>query len=404
MQSSFTRETISIREFRSEYEDLVSYPDCQRDYVWKLNMKQRLIDSVLRGWPIAPVIVYKRHLALGGGFKYYIVDGQQRIETIRRFWSNKFRTASKFRDEPRLKPVCPNKSYEELDQQDQRLFDSYRLDFNVIDDSFANGAVESIFRRLQNQVKLTFSEKLFSYTGDAKTIADDSDIDHHRFWSDIYRGRIDRKQKFQAVLQLIMMETQGVYRNMTTPRLIDIAAQTKTLSDIPGLKRSISDRLNICARLYRNADVRAIYHMIPVYQSVLLLEQDYCLTTAPEGILAEWFNSVRQDRLNDQRYRGYDLFALLTKVHEQRKFWSDNMSIVEGLLSAYWRDTKRRFSVNDKLVAWNRQNGKCLRCGEPLSVSDVGHHVVWHADAGKTIAENCELVHDKCHHRLASLV
>ncbi len=61
-------------------------PNFQRGEVWGKAKKQRLIDSILRGWHIPPVHVIK----VPGSEQQEVLDGQQRLVAIRDFIGNKF--------------------------------------------------------------------------------------------------------------------------------------------------------------------------------------------------------------------------------------------------------------------------------------------------------------------------
>ena len=59
-------------------------PDFQRGEVWQLPKQQRLIDSILRGWVVPPILVIDD---LNGG-QLQVLDGQQRLAAIRDFKQN----------------------------------------------------------------------------------------------------------------------------------------------------------------------------------------------------------------------------------------------------------------------------------------------------------------------------
>ena len=61
-------------------------PDFQRGEVWSLAKKQRLIDSILRGWHIPPIHVVQPK----NGENQEVLDGQQRLVAIRDFMNEEF--------------------------------------------------------------------------------------------------------------------------------------------------------------------------------------------------------------------------------------------------------------------------------------------------------------------------
>jgi hypothetical protein len=62
----------------------------QRDSVWTVDRRRNLIRSLLMGLPIGNIIL--SHLPYRGGspYSYRVIDGKQRIETLRMFANDEF--------------------------------------------------------------------------------------------------------------------------------------------------------------------------------------------------------------------------------------------------------------------------------------------------------------------------
>ncbi len=58
-------------------------PGFQRQSVWKERDRQFLIDSIIRGYPLPSIFLYRRHD--DGYLTYDVIDGKQRIETFLMF-------------------------------------------------------------------------------------------------------------------------------------------------------------------------------------------------------------------------------------------------------------------------------------------------------------------------------
>ena len=58
-------------------------PGFQRDSVWTTTDRKKLIDSILRNYPLPSIFLYKRED--NGHYIYDVIDGKQRIESIFRF-------------------------------------------------------------------------------------------------------------------------------------------------------------------------------------------------------------------------------------------------------------------------------------------------------------------------------
>jgi hypothetical protein len=72
--------------------DRYDIPDWQRQKVWNRDKKQRLIDSILRGWKLP-----KFYFIEGSGENFFVEDGQQRLNTIWEFFSNELSLQRRFR-------------------------------------------------------------------------------------------------------------------------------------------------------------------------------------------------------------------------------------------------------------------------------------------------------------------
>lgn len=69
----------------------------QRKLVWSVEEKQRLIDSILKGYPIPLILLAERPDVFGAG-KYEIIDGIQRFNAIFTFIENSFDYDGKYFD------------------------------------------------------------------------------------------------------------------------------------------------------------------------------------------------------------------------------------------------------------------------------------------------------------------
>ena len=69
----------------------------QRKLIWSVDEKQKLIGSILKGYPIPLILLAERPLIHGSG-KYEIIDGMQRLNAICGFIENLFSFNSKYFD------------------------------------------------------------------------------------------------------------------------------------------------------------------------------------------------------------------------------------------------------------------------------------------------------------------
>lgn len=145
-----TKADIDIREDpQTVYElverkwerELIEMPDFQRKYVWKPLQQSLFIESILLNFPLPPLYINKN---LKG--KYIVVDGRQRITTLRRFLKNEFRLEG-------LKtfPDLNGKNFEDLkniDSNYQSKIEDKKLLVYLIQPSVPLEMVYDIFNRI----------------------------------------------------------------------------------------------------------------------------------------------------------------------------------------------------------------------------------------------------------------
>jgi hypothetical protein len=61
-------------------------PEYQRRLRWSIRQKSQLIESLLLNIPIPPIFLYEGEFA-----RYEVMDGQQRLNSVREFLNNEFR-------------------------------------------------------------------------------------------------------------------------------------------------------------------------------------------------------------------------------------------------------------------------------------------------------------------------
>ncbi|MBS1541873.1 MAG: DUF262 domain-containing protein [Bacteroidetes bacterium] len=125
--------------------DINLTPDFQRNLVWDNQRKSRLIESILMRIPL-PMFYF----AQDDEGRISVVDGLQRLSTVRDFMSNKF----KLRNLEYLSEKCKDKVYEHkdpkkaIDAKYYRWFNMTQITVNVIDPSSPFKLKYDIFRRI----------------------------------------------------------------------------------------------------------------------------------------------------------------------------------------------------------------------------------------------------------------
>ena len=101
--------------------DRYDIPDWQRSEVWNRTKKQRLIDSILRGWKL-PKFYFIEQV----GEDYLVEDGQQRLNAIWEFFSNELPLSTESTD------LFKGRYYSDLPREIAEAFDDFEIDYDVI--------------------------------------------------------------------------------------------------------------------------------------------------------------------------------------------------------------------------------------------------------------------------------
>ena len=133
--------------------DRYDIPDWQRQEVWNREKKQRLIDSILRGWKIP-----KFYLVEGSEDNYLVEDGQQRLVAIFEFFSNELPLSAESAKQ------FGARFYRELPRKVSDSFDDFEIAYDVIHGA-TDEELREFFQRLQEGMPLTSSEKLNAVPG-----------------------------------------------------------------------------------------------------------------------------------------------------------------------------------------------------------------------------------------------
>ncbi|WP_456381370.1 DUF262 domain-containing protein [Hydrogenimonas sp.] len=110
-------------------------PEFQRKFVWNIVKQSRLIESILLGFPIPQLFLYKKP----NSSNMLIIDGYQRLQTIKNFLENKLSLS--------LDDKSPwhGKKYEDLSDDDRSVVDDYVIRSIIIRQIRPNNEHASMF-------------------------------------------------------------------------------------------------------------------------------------------------------------------------------------------------------------------------------------------------------------------
>jgi hypothetical protein len=178
--------------------DRYEIPDWQREEVWNDAKKQKLIDSILRGWKLP-----KFYFLLNGTSpkEYDVLDGQQRLSAIWEFFDGVLTLAQKTATE------FGASTYDDLPDEVSDAFDDYEIDFDVIENASEEDQKE-FFQRLQEGLPLTSSEKLNSVHSKLRDYC--SRLAKHKLFSETATVSGKRYAYFDICAKVMALEIEGL--------------------------------------------------------------------------------------------------------------------------------------------------------------------------------------------------
>lgn len=138
-------------------------PNFQRGEVWGKLKKQRLIDSILRGWHIPPIHV----IQVPKEGRQEVLDGQQRLAAIRDFISGEFPIHG-FQEpmEEEIKKL-DGLYWNDLSDSERGRIEDFTVRLLTISD-YKPGEPGELFFRLNQPTNLTSAEQRNAYFGEAR--------------------------------------------------------------------------------------------------------------------------------------------------------------------------------------------------------------------------------------------
>jgi hypothetical protein len=135
--------------------DVIVNRDYQRSPgIWSIPARSFLVETVIRNFPIPKLSLHQKTDPVSLRPYKELVDGQQRTFALKDFYDGKFRLSARLEEE-RLR----GKYFEDLDDDDKRLFLNYGLSFDLLvgaDDAL----VREVFRRMNTfTVPLNYEEQ-----------------------------------------------------------------------------------------------------------------------------------------------------------------------------------------------------------------------------------------------------
>lgn len=414
-------ETKTVTDIINLYEDeqLNLEPGFQRQSVWSDRDRVKLIDSILRNYPLPAIFLYRREEE--GKLIYDVIDGKQRIESILMF-------IGEMRGRYRVKTQLPgSEESERIDYKKickrklQHLITGYRIPVIEVDGDM--GDIIDIFVRINSTGKaLTPQEKRRAkyYNSPFLKQADRLARRYETYFSKmriLTAGQMSRMKHVELVCELMLSIHRGDVINKKTALDRVMKAEGFNTREIEKAYSETTKVLNRVRKMFPKLYSTRFSKVTDFFTLAVLIakfeEEGMILTSRDRNRLA-WdllvafsnevdhlrerqrkIETIKQDK---ELYRQYLQTVLqATDEYNQRKA---RESILRGLLGSLFakKDSQRGFSSEQRRLLWHSANKRlCRGCNKPLSWNDFTlDHIDPHSKGGRSRLDNAALMCRRC--------
>lgn len=388
-----------VGQFRTRKDEYPINREYQREpSIWTLDDKQYLIDTILKNLDLPKF--YFRKL---DDKKYEIVDGQQRLETIWKFYEEELWIPGE-RSGYEKKRVY----YSDLSEDDQDIFDSFPLNGRALI-NFEDKDTRELFSRLQRGKPLNVPEKLNAFPGDIVPLM--RDLGAHPFFSKV-KFSIKRYKNYHIAAKLLLIEKDGF--NETQPnKLFVFFKLNERLSNESKVAKKINCVLNFMDQVFPESKVPEI-NSEPWFLNIYLLSsrllENYNIDSKQKNLyyfyIRTWAEVEKARKTSSgeteiQRFVDANTKGTNSKANIDFRF----NFLIERFLQLNedmeLLDPNRYFDHYEKTVIYRRDEGICQECGEEVEWDEYdADHIKSHAKGGKTNISNGQVLCYSCNRSL----
>lgn len=391
-------------------------PGFQRKSVWTIKDREKLIDSIIRNYPLPAIFLYRR--AEHGKIIYDVIDGKQRIETILMFIGelrgNRFEVKIQLPGNENVEWI----SWSYMKKRGlQTLITGYHLYTIEVDGGFNN--IIDLFVRINSTGKaLSKAEQQHAkfYNSQFLKVAAKTAKKYEDYFSKtgiVSSGQISRMKHVELICEIMLSIFHGdvLNKKAALDRVMEKDHLTysqikktdqKTIKAINRIKIIFSDLKE--TRFRQLSDYYILTILFAKYESMGYVLTDRRRNKLAFEILKSFsagIDKVRQKQKNlegatesEQMFRDYLL--TVTQSTDEISQRQKRLKIIDGLLSSLFerKDINRSFSPEQRRLIWHSSaEKKCTVCKTPLTWDDFTiDHLDPHSKGGKTAIENSGLL------------
>ena len=403
-------------------------PEYQRGAVWKEGQQKKLVDSVMRGYPLPLIYLHHRKQNIGGILRedFEIIDGQQRINALYRFGEGALKLYDPVNDDKEARfpqfikdMPCPwgGCEYNTLSEELKNKFDHTEI-FIVKITTHNEDEARDLFIRLQAGLPLNaqekrdawpggFTEFTLKYGGKRELVR----YPGHDFFRKIVLNPLSDRGDIRTLCAQIAMlffqdATKGNWMNIGTRPVDDYYYQNLSFDIFSDKVMRFGKVLQLVVDLfsgYKGPKLKG-HEAIHVVLLIDSLIDEYTSSWHQTFVYA--FDLFRHKSLIDKKDKNGDYWlkygaltmtqaSAASTIQARHDFFSRKM--LESL-QPIKKDNNRIYGLLEREILYFQYRKQCVICDEEIQWEDLQiHHLEEHQHGGQTTLENGVPVHKRCH-------
>lgn len=424
----FETDTKTIQELINHWKDncLILSPAFQRESVWTMAQRRKLIKSIYENVPIPSILLYER--SEDGKVVYDVIDGKQRLESILMFMQEKgfrnkgywFKAEWKEEDEYGLDRLF----WKQLDPTEQAKIKSYPIQTTTVRGSLAD--IAEVFVRINStgsKLKLQEIRRArylkSEFLKGCQRLAEHFRVRNYLLNNGILStGDVSRMRHVELVSELLLSIHSGGLLNRK--KAIDDAMSADTIKgqNLDAVVRMFLITLDDMRKLFPNLGTTRFRGVADFYTLFMLVWKwrnvdKYVLRDRRKNRFVQMYlegfgnnvDRVREKQRNmEPREDHEEAFAAYLRTVQSatddianRK---NRQQILESVFAGCFdaKDPERTFNPEQRRILWYLSKGKCSHCRKKLNATGFHvHHVVLHSKGGRTVLRNAQILCPTCH-------
>ena len=178
----------------------------QRAFVWRKYQMDRFVESLLFGYPVPGIFLVQQ-----ADRKLLVLDGQQRLRTLQRFYDGTLENGSPFVLE-NVADQFKDKGYEDLEISERRTLDNYFIHATVVKYDADNGGSEIIyqlFERLNASGSNLYPHEIRVALFPGRLVDFIGELNSYPAWRNAYGNRSPRLKDHEQILRFLALYTES---------------------------------------------------------------------------------------------------------------------------------------------------------------------------------------------------